>query len=251
VEASTTPSGDIGAHLDRIEAAVLRGDSDLRELGFWRLVAQIKRDRTLIDPYADQVGRIDTAAFRARMRLRVPVWAAAVLQVLAIAAGAALIAFAIANADAAREAFLEPSLVSGLCLLLAAFLWAAGVHSLTHLVVGRLAGIRFTDLFFAVPPPPLPGLKTDYATYLRARPIARAWMHASGAIATKLAPFVALAFAPAADAPAWSVVALLALAAFQISTDVVFSTKASDWKKVRRELAVARAVRGSERASVS
>ena len=47
------------------------------------------------------------------------------------------------------------------------------------------------------------------------------------------------------------VVALLVLAAFQISTDVVFSTKASDWKKVKRELAVARAIRGSGRASVS
>ena len=70
-------------------------------------------------------------------------------------------------------------------------------------------------------------------------------MHASGALATKLAPFLALAFAPAARAPGWAVAILLGLGIFQIVTDVLFSTKASDWKKVRRELAVARSRRRS------
>jgi hypothetical protein len=248
----TTPSEDIGARLDEVEAAVDGGDTDLRELGFWRLVARIKRDEVLIERHADQVGRIDSAAFRARVPLRVPVWAAATLQVLAIAAGAAIVAFTVGNADADPSAIgLDPAVVSGLGLLLAAFLWSAGAHSLTHLIVGRSVGIRFTDFFFAVPPPPLPGLKSDYATYLRASPMGRVWMHASGAVATKLAPFVALAFAPAADAPWWAVLALIALAAFQISTDVLLSTKASDWKKVRRELGVARAVRGPRPTSVS
>jgi hypothetical protein len=83
----------------------------------------------------------------------------------------------------------------------------------------------------------------DYGTYIRTGPTARAWMHASGAAATKLAPFAVLAFASAADAPGWAVAALVALGVFQIATDVLFSTKASDWKKVRRELAVARARR--------
>ena len=35
--------------------------------------------------------------------------------------------------------------------------------------VGRLVGIRFTDYFIGGPPPPRPGLKTDYATYLARR----------------------------------------------------------------------------------
>jgi hypothetical protein len=39
------------------------------------------------------------------------------------------------------------------------------------------------------------------------------------------------------------VVVLLALGLFQIVTDVLFSTKASDWKKVRRELEIGRARR--------
>jgi hypothetical protein len=65
-------------------------------------------------------------------------------------------------------------------------------------------------------------------------------MHASGALATKAAPFVALAFWWATDAPAWAAWACAALGVFEIVTDVVFSTKSSDWKKVARERRVAR-----------
>jgi hypothetical protein len=66
-------------------------------------------------------------------------------------------------------------------------------------------------------------------------------MHASGAIASKLAPFVSLAFWPASNAPAWAAWAILAIGIGQIVTDVLFSTKSSDWKKVRRERRVRRA----------
>jgi hypothetical protein len=75
--------------------------------------------------------------------------------------------------------------------------------------------------------------------------MARALMHASGALATKLAPFLALIFVSTADAPAWARLALLGLGTRLIVTDVLFSTKAGDWKKVRRELAVARSRRRS------
>ena len=125
-----------------------------------------------------------------------------------------------------------------------------GFHSSAHWLVGRAVGIRFATYFAAFPPPPLPGLKTDYATYLRASPVRRAWMHASGAIATKLAPFLALAFAPATGPSAWAIVVLLVLGVGQILTDVFISTKASDWKKVRRELAIGRARRDGSGAVV-
>ena len=239
MEAGETPSGGLGAELDRIEAAVDAGDTDLRRLGFWRVVTLVKRDDDLIERYADQVGRIDAKAFRAGVRFRVPVWAGIALMLIAVVVGIVAVALAVsAGADP------EPDQVTaGIGLLIGAAAWAAGLHSLAHYIVGRSVGIRFTDLFVAFPPPPLPGLKTGYATYLRASPVARAWMHASGALATKLAPFIALAFAPAAQAPGWAVAVLLGLGIFQIVTDILFSTKASDWKKVRRELGVARARR--------
>jgi hypothetical protein len=239
VEAGRSPSGGLAPELDRVEAAVDAGDTDLRRLGFWRLVAMIKRDDELIERYADQVGRIDGKAFRAGVRFRLPVWVGITLMLIAVIVGIVAVVLAVqAGANS------EPDDVTvGVGLMVGAAAWAAGLHSLAHYLVGRSVGIRFTDLFVPFPPPPLPGLKTDYASYLRASPIARAWMHASGAIATKLAPFVALAFAPAAHAPGWAVAILLGLGIFQIVTDVLFSTKASDWKKVRRELVVARARR--------
>ncbi len=71
----------------------------------------------------------------------------------------------------------------------------------------------------------------------------RAWFHASGAIATKIAPFVAVALSPATNAPGWAVLVLAAYGVFQIVTDVLFSTKASDWKRFSRERAIARSTR--------
>ena len=240
MEAATTPSEGPGTRLDRVEEAVAAGDTDLKDLGFWRLVAEIKRDDALIDRHADQVGRIDMRAFLARIRFLVPVWLGNAILVVVVAIGGIAVWVAVETGSRSPDA--DPT-VAGLALLVAAGAWAIGFHSPTHWLVGRFVGIRFTDYFLSGKPIPYPGLKTDYKTYLHADPIQRAWMHASGAVATKLAPFLALAFAPAAGAPGWAVAALLALGAFQIVTDIVFSTKRSDWKKVKRELAVARARR--------
>ena len=123
---------------------------------------------------------------------------------------------------------------------LAAVIWSVAVHSPTHWVVGRVFGMRFRCYFFGGPFPPRPGLKTDYASYLRTPARRRAWMHASGALATKAAPFVALAFWPATDASAWAAALVFLIGVVQILTDVLLSTKSSDWKKVKRELAAAR-----------
>ena len=65
------------------------GNTDLRALGFWRLVAQVKPDRLLVDRYADQIGRIDAAAFRASARFRMPVWAGNTILLIGAAAGLA------------------------------------------------------------------------------------------------------------------------------------------------------------------
>ena len=223
---------DIGPELDRIEAAVAAGDTDLKALGFWRLVARVKPDRVLVDRYAGQIARIDTAAFRLGVGLRAPVWVGNVLLTAATVAG-------LAGAILARA--VSSSALAGLLLLGAGAVWTVSLHSPTHWVVGRMVGIRFTDYFIGGPPPPRPGLKTDYATYLRADPQSRAWMHASGAIMTKIAPLLALAFWPGSGAPWWSAAGLVALFVLSIATDIAFSVKLSDWKKFRRERAVARA----------
>jgi hypothetical protein len=217
---------------DRIEAAVDAGESDLRRAGFWRLVAEVKRDPVLATHWAEQAGRIDRKAFERRVRIRFPVWFGNVVLVLGIAVGA--LAVGVALGTTSKD-------LAGLALLFAALDWSATWHSPAHWVVGRLLGMRFTAYFFHDLVPPVPGLKIDYATYLRASPEARAWMHASGAIATKLAPFVALSFWPASDAAGWSAWAIAAYGCLLLATDVFISTRKSDWKRFRREMRVARA----------
>jgi hypothetical protein len=240
-EAPASEPPDPGPALDRIEAAVQGGNSDLRALGFWPIVARVKPDPMLVDRYADQIGRIDTKAFRAGVRLRAPVWLGNALLLAGVAVG---LSAAIA---ATRSTSTGPA---GALLLGSGVILSVVVHCPAHWVVGRSVNIRFTDYFLGGPSPPRPGLKTDYATYLRADPSSRAWMHASGAIATKLAPFVALAFWPASDAPWWSAAGLIAVGLVQIATDVTLSVKVSDWKRFSRERAVARVrtrVRSDER----
>jgi hypothetical protein len=246
VEAGETRGGGLGAELDRIEQAVDAGDTDLRALGFWRIVALVKRDDEAIDRHADQVGRIDGKAFRTAVPVRIPVWLGTVL--LAIGFGVGMLGLAVASWKGTRNAaFTYDETLAGIGLVVASVAWMVAFHSPTHLLVGRLAGIRFTDFFLKNLLSP-PGLKTDYASYLRTSPTARAWMHASGAIATKIAPFLVLALAAAigVSAPGWAVTVLWILGIGQIVTDAVFSTRRSDWKKVRRELAVARARRGRQ-----
>lgn len=216
----------------RIEAAVAAGDTDLSRLGFWRLLRQVKVDPALSAHWADTVGRIDRTAFESRVRLRAPVW----LGNLVLALGTALGGLAVVVAMRASE----PT-IAGAALVAAAVIWSVSVHCLAHWAVGRLVGIRFLAYTLGGPFPPRPGLKIDYASYLRTPPGARAWMHASGALATKAAPFVALGFWWATDAPVWAAWACAGLGVIQIVTDVLFSTRTSDWKKVIRERRVARA----------
>ncbi|GIU99497.1 MAG: hypothetical protein KatS3mg014_1113 [Actinomycetota bacterium] len=226
-----TVSEELQDAFARIEAAVAAGDTDLGRLGFWRLVRQVKVDPVLSAHWADVVGRIDRAAFEARVRPRFPVWLGNLVLALGTLVGGLAVVLAMRATD---------PVVAGVALVAAAGIWSVSVHCLAHWVVGRLVGIRFLAYSFGGPFPPRPGLKTDYATYLRVPPSARAWMHASGALATKAAPFVALGFWWATDAPAWAAWACGALGVAQIVTDVLFSTKSSDWKKVIRERRVAR-----------
>ena len=60
-------------------------------------------------------------------------------------------------------------------------------------------------------------------------------MHAAGALASKVAPFVSLAVWPATTAPGWAALAVLGLGLVQIVTDVIWSTRKGDWKKYARE----------------
>ncbi len=218
------------AEFARIEAAVDAGQSDLHALGFWRLLARVKADPVLAHHWAEQAGRIDRMVFEERTRLRVPVWFGNAVLLAGTLAGAAGVAFALIT---------DSEEIAGLALIFAALDWSTTLHAPAHWLVGRAMGMRFLA-YFVRGLPPFPGLKIDYATYLRVAPEARAWMHASGAVASKIGPFLALAFWPASGAPGWAAWTILGYGALIIGTDVFISTRKSDWKRFRREMRIAR-----------
>lgn len=217
-----------------ITAAESRLASDpaagLAGTGFWPAVSQVKRDPELIAAFADRIAAVDREAHRR--------WAFAIFPMRAATLSAALAALAGLAATAGAYYIDEPW--NGLLLLAGTGVLLVSTHGLAHLAVGRAAGIRFICWFIGTLRRPQPGVKTDYASYLAASPRRRAWMHASGAIVTKIIPFALLPAAAAAGVPGWTMWLLVLVGAVGVVTDLVWSVRISDWKKFRREMSYVR-----------
>jgi hypothetical protein len=232
---------DVEEILARCEAALGQpGAVDLRSLEFWRAERAVERHPDWNVAYADRIGAIDRQAFERGVRNRLSFEQGIGALVLGTILGVRLV-----EAGARVSWYWRaPLLLGGTMLLL------VSTHDLAHLLVGRLFGIRFVALYSAGVGRPQPGLKIDYASYLKASPLARALMHASGAIVTKLVPFVVLAVARRQGVARWVSALLAAIGLTQIATDVLFSTRFSDWKRVKRQLRLAHPllpVRGGSR----
>lgn len=222
---------DIESSLAGCESELAAGRApNLATHGFWRAVAGVKRSPDLVARYADRIARIDRAVFLERVKVRFP----ATLGIAVLAAGSLVGLVILWLAAGQGQPLRELAVLAGMGALLVC------THNLAHFAVGSLAGIRFTDWFADLPRRPQPGLKIDYASYLRAPARSRAWMHASGAIVTKIVPFAVIPYAAAIGADAWATLVLAALGVVQIATDLAWSVKASDWKKFRREMRLAR-----------
>jgi hypothetical protein len=248
-------ANEIEAVLERAERAVAEG-RDLQGIGFWRAVASVRRDHAIAERFAERIAAVDRNAFLHAVKLRMHLAFGLAVLVVITAIGVVAVALAERAATApeavARLNFhFEPLEIGDLyhrtgfvpiTFLIGFGALIIGTHSLTHWIVGRLAGIRFTHVFLGGPPPPRPGVKTDYASYLRASPRARAVMHASGAVVTKIVPFALLSVSLRFYTQwPWLTWILLAVGVVQIVTDVTLSTKLSDWKKARREWRAAKA----------
>ena len=214
--------------LGAAEASVASGHG-VRGIGFWPAVGRIKGLPELIDRYADRVAAIDQAAFQQWALFIMPVVVGTILMTLATIAGLVLIA----------GAYYLDGLWAVLVFYAGFGVLLTTTHGLAHLLVGRILGIRFTHWFIGALQRPQPGVKVEYVSYLRTKPARRAWMHGSGALMTKATPFLLIGAAVAADLPAWAVWALPAVGVVTIITDAAWSTKSSDWKRYRREMAFA------------
>ena len=218
--------------ITQIESILVRSEAEILErrppgpAGFWNAVSAVKADPALVDRYADRIAAIDRQAFENWALVMVPLWVGNLLMTFGTVVGLVLVGWSYG---------LEGS-PAGLVFLLGLGVLLVTTHGLAHLVVGTAQGIKFSHWFIGTIMRPQPGVKVDYSTYLRTRASARAWMHASGAIVTKLVPFALIGAAVAADLPLWAIVVLVVVGFGQILTDALWSTKASDWKKYSREM---------------
>lgn len=220
-------------NIDQVEEALSTAESAVAEggglagTGFWRAVGATKRDPGLVDRYASRIAEVDRRAFLGWAVFSVGAGVGTALMALATLAGVALIFWS----------YGLPDPWNGLVMLGGGGgVLVTTTHGLGHLAVGRLAGMRFTHWFVGSLSRPQPGVKVDYATYLRAGPRSRAWMHASGALVTKIVPFMLLGLVLAGDFPSWAAWLLAAQGVLQIITDALWSVRMSDWKKFRREM---------------
>ena len=220
---------EIERRLDQAEKAVNAG-SGLSGTGFWPAVGAVKRDPALAESYRSRIADIDRAAFEAWALFTVPAGIGTALMTVGTLVGLAFVWAAYGASD----------LWSGLFLLVGTGITLVTTHGLAHLVVGTAVGMRFTHWFVGTLVRPQPGVKVDYDTYLATPAKSRAWMHASGALVTKTIPFLALGPALVIGVPGWVTALLVVVGIGQIVTDVAWSTKASDWKKFRREMGYAR-----------
>lgn len=211
------------------EERLAQGGS-LSGTGFRQVVAQVKKSPELAERYGPRIARIDDAAFRRWPMLVIPLVPGTLLAGVVASIGLALVGWTYVLVGAGSDALALISFFGGLGILL------GSTHGLGHLVVGRLLGIRFTAWFVGSVQRPQPGVKIDYESYLKSTPVRRAWMHAAGAITTKVIPFALIGAARAAGMPGWVTWVLLGLGVAMVVTDMLWSTKSSDWARFRREM---------------
>lgn len=216
---------EIEDRLDRAEASVNAG-SGVGGTGFWGAVGAVKRDPALVETYGRRIADIDRSAFEQWALLTVPAGIGTAVMVAGTVVGLGLV----------WAAYGASELWAGLFLLAGTGITLVTTHGLAHLLVGLVYGMSFTHWFIGSMSRPQPGVKVDYATYLGTPARNRAWMHAAGALVTKAIPFFALGPALVIGVSGWVTAVLVVIGVVQIVTDVAWSTKASDWKKYRREM---------------
>lgn len=221
---------EIDARLTAIESA-LEADptASLGGRGFWAAVDAVKRDPDLVDPFADRIASLDRQGFERWALLTVPAGIGTMVALIVAALGLTMVGLAYSTE--------EPW--NGLLLLGGMFVTFVATHGIGHVLVGRFVGIRFSHWYVGTIGRPQPGVKTDYASYLRASPRGRAWMHASGAIVSKLVPFLLVPAGLIAGVPWWATTLLVLFGVTGIVTDRLLSVTKSDWKKYLRERRIA------------
>lgn len=220
--------------LDFIEKEVDKGNLKLKKLGFWEIVNEAKINQEIAEKTAKKIAKINRKVFEKRWKWKFnPLLGIFVL--LLISAITIYFYFVVVN---------DKFLLS-LYLPIASFILSASFHTPLQYIVGRILGIKFIYIY----PRGIymferhskgkikiePALKLDYESYLKASPIKRAIMHASGATLTIVAVIYFFILSIILKAEIWSIFICGFITFAYILTDLTYSKNQAAWKRFLEE----------------
>ncbi|NJD53248.1 MAG: hypothetical protein FIB07_10310 [Candidatus Methanoperedens sp.] len=203
---------------DDLKERVKKLENNYNGKEFLSIVNKIKKDKIDDNELLMQIENLSRKRFEEKVSFTLGLFTGNLLEIIATIA-AVVLAFRI-NTD--------------WILYLCAFILMATLHPLSHYLTGRLFGIGFTHYYLNGPARIEPTLRINYISYLKARGVKRALMHASGVFGTLAAPLIValIALEKGTSGVAMNLMYFfLLLIVFELLT----STKIGDLMKAKRE----------------
>jgi len=203
---------------DELKERLKKLENNYNGKEFLSIVNKVKKDRINDDEILMQIENISRKRFSEKVSLTVGLFTGNLLEITATIA-AVVLAFQ-TDAD--------------WMLYIGTFILMASLHPLSHYLAGTLSGIRFTHYYLNGPARIEPTLRINYFSYLKAKGVKRALMHASGVIGTLAAPLIVALIA--LDKGALGVAMnLMYFFLLLIVFELLTSTKIGDLMKAKRE----------------
>lgn len=205
--------GEVEEVLTRIEKELgKRNYAAVRELGFWKIVAHVKKDQRLAEKFADRIGRIDRSFFESKSWVKLDYRLGTLIESLGAAVGFLLLYLAV-NTEGPESTILY---------VLSALVLMTALHPISHSLIASRFGIRFHFYFLNGPILIEPTLKVDYSTYVKASSKSRALFHLAGAVNSFISTFFVFLIALLdSDAQPLARIILVGLWLFTTSSEIL------------------------------
>lgn len=204
---------DVEKQLGKIKERVHRGDFNaIKELGFYKIVSEVKKSRELSNKFAELVGEIDYKFFDSRIKFKIPFSIGTAIEIILALISLVVLYLAVKT---------EPGMVEAALFLLSALLMMTALHPISHAIAGKAFGIKMHFYFLNGPLLIEPTLKTDYASYVKAEPMKRAIFHLAGAINSMITTFFVFLVALLTDSATVSKIATFLWFAFTAFSEIV------------------------------
>ena len=203
---------------DDLKERVKKLENNYSGKEFLSIVNKIKKDKTNDDELLRKIENLSRKRFEEKGSLTLGLFSGNLLEII-VTIAAVVLAFRV-DAD--------------LMLYIVTLILMATLHPLSHYLTGSLFGIRFTHYYLNGPARIEPTLRINYFSYLKAKGVKRALMHASGVIGTLAAPLIVALIALDKGASG-AAINLMYFFLLLIVFELLTSTKIGDLMKAKRE----------------